>query len=41
LDNGNKYYGEWKNDIKEGNGIRYYNNGNKYEGIWNNDERNY
>ena len=29
---GTRYEGEWKNDEKEGKGIKYYNNGDRYEG---------
>ena len=28
---GRKYVGDWKNGIKEGKGILYYNNGDRYE----------
>ena len=35
---GQKYFGCWKNGIKEGNGTIYYNNGKKEEGIWKNDK---
>ena len=37
--NGDKYEGGFKNDLKEGKGIYYYNNGNKYEGEFKNDLR--
>jgi len=30
--NGDKYEGEYIDNIKEGKGIYYYNNGDKYEG---------
>ena len=36
--NGNKYDGEWKNDLKEGEGKMTYNNGDEYNGYWENDE---
>ena len=36
-ENGDKYDGEWVNDIKEGNGIMKYNNGDLYVGEWAND----
>jgi hypothetical protein len=32
-----KYEGEFKNKLRDGKGIMYYNNGNKYEGEWKND----
>ena len=32
--NGDKYKGEFKNNLKEGKGIMEYNNGDKYEGEW-------
>ena len=38
--NGDKYDGEWKNDLREGNGIYEYKNGDKYKGEWKNDLRN-
>ena len=31
------YYGDFKNNKREGKGIMYYNNGDKYEGDWKND----
>ena len=34
--NGDKYEGDWKNDIKEGKGIYFFNNGDKYEGDFKN-----
>ena len=35
--NGDKYIGEWKNDLKDGKGIYYYNNGDKYDGEYKTD----
>ena len=32
-----KYKGEFKNDLKDGKGIYYYNDENRYEGEWKND----
>ena len=32
-----KYYCEWKNDTKNGEGIIYYKNGEELEGIWKDD----
>ena len=32
-----KYEGEFKNNLRDGKGIMYYNNDNKYEGEWKND----
>ena len=37
-ENGDKYEGELKNGIKEGEGILIRNNGDKFEGIWRNDK---
>ena len=37
--NGNKYFGEMKNNIKDGYGTLYYKNGEIYEGEWKNDVR--
>ncbi len=34
--NGNRYEGEWKNNLIEGYGILYFSNGNRYEGEWKN-----
>ena len=36
---GDKYDGEWKNDIKEGRGIYYYKSGNKCDGEWKNGKK--
>ena len=33
-----KYYGEIRNDIREGKGIMYYIDGDRYEGKWKNDK---
>ena len=35
--NGDRYEGEWKNNKKEGKGIKYYKNGKLEDGIWKND----
>ena len=35
--NGDLYNGEWKNDLKEGEGTIKYNNGDIYDGNWKND----
>lgn len=32
--NGNRYEGEWMDDMKSGYGILFYVNGEKYEGFW-------
>ena len=37
--NGDKYEGEFKNNLREGKGIMNYNNGDKYEGEWKNNLR--
>jgi hypothetical protein len=37
---GNKYEGDWKNDMREGTGVLEFINGDKYEGDWENDKRN-
>ena len=37
--NGDKYDGEWKNDLREGKGIMKYNNGDIYDGYWKNDKK--
>jgi len=36
---GNKYEGEWKEGVIDGEGTLYYANGNKYEGYWKNGQR--
>lgn len=36
--NGNKYEGEWFEDLKNGYGVLYYLNGERYEGFWENDK---
>ena len=33
------YSGEWKQDKKEGKGVKVWNNGDKYDGEWKNDLR--
>jgi len=35
--NGEKYIGDWKNDLRHGIGTYYYNNGKLFEGQWIND----
>jgi hypothetical protein len=35
--NGNRYEGEWANDMKAGYGVLYYMNGERYEGYWRDD----
>ena len=35
---GNKYDGEWVDDVKEGYGVLTYVNGERYEGYWKNDK---
>jgi hypothetical protein len=32
--NGDEYFGEWTEDLKNGKGVYKYNNGDKYEGDW-------
>jgi hypothetical protein len=32
--NGNKYVGEWRDDVKAGCGVLVYLNGERYEGCW-------
>ena len=39
-EDGNKYIGEMKDNIREGKGILYYDNGSKYEGDFKNDKFN-
>ncbi len=36
--NGNRFEGEWSNDVKNGYGILTYVNGEKYEGEWQGDK---
>lgn len=36
--NGNRYEGEWVNDMKAGYGVLYYVNGERYEGYWRDDK---
>ena len=36
--NGNKYEGEWLDDVKEGYGVLTYVNQERYEGYWKNDK---
>ena len=35
--NGNIYNREWKNGLREGNGVMYYNDGKIEKGFWKND----
>jgi len=37
--NGEKYTGQIKNGMRNGEGICHYKNGDKYDGEWNNDLR--
>jgi len=37
--NGGRYEGEFKNNLREGKGIDYFNNGNRYEGEFKNSKR--
>jgi hypothetical protein len=32
--NGNRYQGEWKDDMMHGEGVHDYSNGGKYTGSW-------
>jgi hypothetical protein len=36
---GEKYNGNWKDDIKEGHGVFYYSENEKYDGEWKNDHK--
>lgn len=36
---GNRYEGEWKNDMKHGKGTTYYASGNRYEANWKNNKQ--
>jgi len=36
---GDKYEGEWNNDLREGKGTMLKADGTKYEGDWKNDEQ--
>lgn len=38
--NGDKYDGNWKNDLKDGDGTYWGANGNIYEGQWKDDKYN-
>ena len=38
--NGDKYVGEFKNGLPNGNGTKIWKNGDKYIGEWKNDQRN-
>ena len=33
---GDRYEGDWKDDIFDGKGIMYFNDGDRYEGDWKN-----
>ena len=35
---GDKYEGDFKNDVRDGKGIMYCYNGDKFEGEWKNDD---
>ena len=35
---GDKYFGEWENDIRQGKGIEFKNDEDKYEGDWKGDK---
>jgi len=37
-ENGDKYEGDWKDDLKNGKGVIYYANGEIYDGEWKNDK---
>ena len=37
--NGDEYYGNWLNDLKEGKEIMKYKNGDIYNGNWNNNKK--
>ena len=32
--NGDRYEGDYKNDLQEGFGVMFYLNGDRYEGYW-------
>ena len=36
--NGNRFEGEWSNDVKHGYGVLTYVNGERYEGEWQGDK---
>lgn len=36
---GDKYDGEWSNNMKNGHGVMTYLNGEKYDGAWKDDKR--
>jgi hypothetical protein len=38
--NGNRYDGDWVNDMKEGRGVLLKANRDEYEGSWKNDKKN-
>ena len=38
--NGDKYDGEWRNDVKEGKGTLVKADGDEYDGNWRNDKKN-
>lgn len=33
-DDGSKYDGDWKDDVRHGKGVFEYTNGDKYDGDW-------
>ncbi len=35
--NGDRYEGDWRNGVREGEGILFYKNGKKDKGDWKND----
>ena len=37
FNNGDKYYGEFRNDLKSGYGLYIHENGLRYEGQWSKD----
>ena len=37
--NGDRYNGQWKDDMRVGKGTFYYGNGDKFEGAWANDKK--
>lgn len=39
LPDGNRFIGEFKNDVRNGMGIKFYQNGARYTGYWVNDIR--
>ena len=39
FNNGDRYEGDWKNNVYEGKGIYFWKDGRKYEGNWKNDKK--